>query len=226
MKREILEKPFAPEQIKQRNSSYGRTLDYVEGHTVIQRLNEAFNGAWSFEVLKHEVFKDTNEVIVLGKLTAENVVKMQFGSSEITKAESNGEIISICDDLKAAATDALKKAATLLGIGLHLYNGDRSLHNETEQTKSSDHNMGQSPKGGNVNGRGNGRNGGNGDLPNITEPQRSYIQSLAKALNYTWHQIEEESAKIYGKEVRFLSIKDGSSFIEILKAKTQPTLYN
>jgi hypothetical protein len=46
----------------------------------------------------------------------------------ITKAKETGEIISLADDLKAAATDALKKAATLLGVGLHLYNGDSSFH--------------------------------------------------------------------------------------------------
>ena len=46
MNRELLEKPFAPEQVKQRSSNYGKTLDYVEGLTVIQRLNDAF-GCWS-----------------------------------------------------------------------------------------------------------------------------------------------------------------------------------
>ena len=34
-----------------------------------------------------------------------------------------GKPVSIGDDLKAAATDALKKGASLLGVGLHLYNG-------------------------------------------------------------------------------------------------------
>jgi len=67
-------------------------------------------------------------VIVLGKLTAENVVKTQFGSSMIIRAKETVEIISFADDLKAAATDALKKAVTLFGVGLHLYNGDTSLH--------------------------------------------------------------------------------------------------
>jgi hypothetical protein len=42
-------------------------------------------------------------------------------SSQITRKKDSGEVISLGDDLKAAATDALKKAATLLGVGLHLY---------------------------------------------------------------------------------------------------------
>ena len=57
MNRELLEKPFGQDQIKQREGSYGKALDYIEGHTVIQRLNDALDGNWSFEVLKHEVLK-------------------------------------------------------------------------------------------------------------------------------------------------------------------------
>ncbi|BBO74557.1 hypothetical protein DSCW_19740 [Desulfosarcina widdelii] len=34
MKREILEQPFGPEQIKQREGNFGRMLDYIEGHEV------------------------------------------------------------------------------------------------------------------------------------------------------------------------------------------------
>jgi hypothetical protein len=49
MNHALLEKPFAPAQIRQRKERNG-VLDYVEGHSVIQRLNEALEGAWSFEI--------------------------------------------------------------------------------------------------------------------------------------------------------------------------------
>src|SRR5262245_52493011 len=61
------------------------------------------------------------EVVVLGKLTAQGVAKSQFGKSRITRAKKDNAIISLGDDLKAAATDCLKKCATLFGVGLHLY---------------------------------------------------------------------------------------------------------
>jgi hypothetical protein len=48
MNRELLEHPFDPAQIKQRKGRNG-VLDYVEGHTVIARLNTALDGAWSFD---------------------------------------------------------------------------------------------------------------------------------------------------------------------------------
>ncbi len=118
MNRQLLEKPFEPGQIRQRKGRNG-LLDYVEGHSVIRRLNEALDGAWSFEIVQHEIREE--EVVVIGRLTAENVVKMAFGGSQITRERESGTAISLGDDLKAASTDAMKKCATFLGVGLHLY---------------------------------------------------------------------------------------------------------
>jgi len=118
MNRELLEKPFAPAQIRQRKGRNG-LLDYVEGHSVIQRLNEALDGAWSFEIVHHEIREE--EVLVIGRLTAEGITKMAFGGSQVTRERESGALISLGDDLKAASTDAMKKCATFLGVGLHLY---------------------------------------------------------------------------------------------------------
>ena len=126
MNRALLEHPFDPAQIKQRKGRNG-ILDYVEGHTVIARLNAALDGGWSFEVVAHEVRDD--EVLVLGKLTAAGIVKMQFGASQVTRDRETKTALSLGDDLKAAATDALKKCATFLGVGLHLY-AERPLRSE------------------------------------------------------------------------------------------------
>ena len=52
MNREILEQPFGPEQIKQREGNFGKMLDYIEGHAVIQRLNDAFDADWSFTIVQ------------------------------------------------------------------------------------------------------------------------------------------------------------------------------
>src|SRR5262245_51532388 len=119
MNRDLLEKPFTPEQIKRRQGTNGDVLDYIEGCAVIQRLNECFDAEWIFEIQEHRVYDD--EVVVLGKLTAQGVAKSQFGKSRITRAKKDNAVISLGDDLKAAATDCLKKCATLFGVGLHLY---------------------------------------------------------------------------------------------------------
>ena len=120
MKKDILCRPFPPELVKQRQGQGGKMLSYVETHAVIARLNEACDDGWSFEIVEHTVLDD--EVIVLAKLTADGVVKTAFGGTSITR-DREGRPLSIADDLKAAGSDALKKAASLLGVGLELYGG-------------------------------------------------------------------------------------------------------
>ncbi len=159
MNRELLEKPFDRQQIKQREGAFGNILDYVEGHVIIHRLNDAFDAEWSFDILSHEVHEDRDEVIVLGQLTAGSIIKSQFGTSRITRARDTGNIVSLGQDLKAAATDALKKAATLLGVGLSLYsNGNDNQHAQDSRSHQSGNGGSQ-----NANGRSNQSNG-NGRL--------------------------------------------------------------
>lgn len=121
MNRKLLEQPFESKYIKQRRGNYGATLDYIETHVVIQRLNDAFEGEWSFEISAWEQIADSDEVVVLGTIIADGISKQQFGSSTIKRAKNDGAVISIGDDLKSAASDALKKTATLFGVGLQLY---------------------------------------------------------------------------------------------------------
>lgn len=122
MNKEILRRPFPPELIKQREGHNGKMLSYVETHAVIERLNEGCD-AWSFEVVQHHVYKA--EVVVIGKLIADGIVKMAFGGSAITM-DRTGKVVSLADDLKAAASDALEKCASLLGVGLELYGGKKA----------------------------------------------------------------------------------------------------
>jgi hypothetical protein len=119
LNRAVLERPFPQDSIRSRKGAFGRQLHYVEGLYYIRRLNEAFNGDWSWQVLEHEVHG--SEVVVLGVLEAGGVRKFAFGGSSVTTNTATGEVLSLADDLKAAATDALKKACSLLGVGLELY---------------------------------------------------------------------------------------------------------
>ncbi|MBM3264283.1 MAG: hypothetical protein FJY97_12780 [candidate division Zixibacteria bacterium] len=119
MNLELLQRPFPTSQIRKRKTSLGVTLEYLETPTVIARLNEAFDGEWSFRILDHKFLDD--DVVVLGELTAEGVAKQQFGTCELSQETEDGMVLSMGDALKAAASDALKKAATLFGVGLHLY---------------------------------------------------------------------------------------------------------
>ena len=214
MNRELLEKPFEPKQIKQREGNFGKTLDYIEGHSVIQRLNDAFDAQWSFEIARFDMLEDKDEIIVLGKLTANGIVKSQFGSSRITKARETGEVISLADDLKAAATDAIKKCATLMGVGLHLYNNDGNP--ARKQQNSSNH-----PSGYNANsnhGRNNSRNGGNGGNGRISAKQHKYILDIIKDLGMTKSALNQQCVQAYGVGLDYLNRSDASSLINELLA--------
>ena len=231
MNRELLEKPFAPDQIKQREGNFGRMLDYIEGHTIIQRLNDAFDAEWSFRIISHEIVKEVDEVLVLGELKAFDIVKSQFGSSKIKRARETGEIISLADDLKSAATDALKKTATLLGVGLQLYNGDNGKTKNPPPRRQGNCDVAFEPVEGTENvyrpqftaSRGeetepppaDNRNG-NGRRQ-LSIKQFGYIRSLGrKNYGFSLSDLSERTTKIFGVEVHALSTSEASNFIEML----------
>jgi len=215
MNRQLLEKPFNPEQIKQRDGNFGKTLDYIEAHAVIQRLNDAFDADWNFRILKHEILKETDEVVVIGELSAGGVIKSAFGGSKITRARESGEMISLADDLKAAATDALKKAATLLGVGLHLYAGAKPS-NQNPNNPNTDHNRsGNSGNGGNGSGD---KNGGNGN-GRISAKQHKFILDLITSKGMTKSQLNQHCTQTYGSVVDYINRNDASSLIDYLRSQ-------
>jgi hypothetical protein len=216
MNRALLEQPFAPEQVKQRKGNFGQMLDYIEGHAVIQRLNDATDGRWSFEITERETFTESGEVLVLGKLTAGDVIKMQFGSSAITRAKESGEILSLADDFKAAATDALKKCATQLGVGLYLYTKKyqpvRQNRAETlQQPAGSNAPIPFRRKAGNSNGNGAAGKGGR-----ISQKQHGYILKLLQDNGKTRAEFDRECVEKYGTVLDHLSKTDASVVINEL----------
>lgn len=130
----------------------GRDLIYVDGETVISRLNDAlgFDG-WAFEVVDVTILEE--EVCARGRLTVylgtQTVVREQAGGQIINRTKGipaqlarppqeadgdrpaipaveakpavKGAIIEVSNDVKGAITDCLKKCASLIGVGLYLF---------------------------------------------------------------------------------------------------------
>jgi len=128
----ILERPFQQGFIRYREGQKKKQLAYVETVHYIDRLNEAFGYAWNWEIVSENITE--TEVYCRGKLTVEIdgkiIVKEAYGGKDLTIVDvwdkNTRQVIgkkpfSIADDLKSAGSDALKKACSLLGIGLHLY---------------------------------------------------------------------------------------------------------
>lgn len=110
--------------VKQRPGKGGGTWDYVTGGYVRKCLNLMFGWDWSFEIVEQMVLH--GEAIVKGKLTCNSngktIVKMQFGNKDIICKKGTTDPLSIGNDLKAAATDCLKKCAAEIGIAADIYN--------------------------------------------------------------------------------------------------------
>ena len=196
-------RPFPNDRIKERPGHNGKPLSYIEGHTVILRLVEVFGLAWSFRILQHEI--GNHQVIVLGELKVGDTTRQAFGGSDITRTRDNGQSLSVADDLKAAATDALKKAATLLGVGLHLY-GDAndnypamSTHPGEQSRQSTPHNR-------------------NGNGLRLSRKQLAYIQRLAQSNSLARGDLEDLARARFGKSCAYLTSREASDFIDQLQA--------
>lgn len=145
----LITAPIPDELVKQREGGGKKMLSYLSGSTIIDILNNTFGYTWNWNVKKmwieeSEPFlqkwingkKENNPekwvkekqgpvAHVLGTLVIylknENnetitIEKDGFGSKSILGKQNDQESV-----FKAAGTDALKKAASLLGIGLELY---------------------------------------------------------------------------------------------------------
>lgn len=124
-----------PDQfVKVRPGPGGMQLKYVEVGYVISVLNQVFGWDWDFRIMDQQIGK--KQVWVRGELTVRlkdhAITKGQFGGSDI-KTNRNAEPISIADDLKTAASDCLKKCASMLGIANDLYWRDSELWTEESE---------------------------------------------------------------------------------------------
>lgn len=131
-----------PKFIKRRMGRGNKTFDYIETSYVIGRLNAIFNFNWDLETVWQEVDRKERQVAVKVRLTVhfldgKTVVKEAYGSSDI-KTKPTGDQIDFADDLKAAQSDGMKKAASLLGIGWDVYSGLAKAAPESFDTDEDD----------------------------------------------------------------------------------------
>ncbi len=109
--------------VKARPGPGGITLKYVEVGYVINILNQVFGFDWDFRIMDQQIGK--KQVWVRGELTVRlkghTITKGQYGGADIKQSRSTGDPVSVADDLKAAASDCLKKCASLMGIASDVY---------------------------------------------------------------------------------------------------------
>jgi hypothetical protein len=123
---DLLSRRFRPELIQQRKIG-GRQVSYVSVSAVIERLNKATN-TWHFRIVSRERDtmilnrwnaetrtsepRDVSVSVVVGELTIPEIgTRQAIGVQALD--DGSGE-----DLLKGAASDSLKKCASLFGVSI------------------------------------------------------------------------------------------------------------
>lgn len=99
----------------------GKNMDYLATEQVVSRLTEILGmDGWAFSVLREG--RDGDTLWCVGRITVyfdgHSVVREQFGECDMGKGMGAG------DARKGAGSDALKKCASLFGVGLYLQEKD------------------------------------------------------------------------------------------------------
>lgn len=195
--RELLERVF--DTIRHRPGVGGKQLAYIEAHEVAQRLNDAFDGRYSFEIVKLE--ECGAEVLAHGALSVRLddgtvVRKENVGSAEVRLNKTSGEVEGLGDTYKSAVSDCLKRCAAFgFGVGLHLYRGD-----EIPQA---------APKP---------RTGTTTSLAGLSQAQRGAIAAIGKAKGMSAAQLDALASKEFSAPVDGLSKSQASQLIQALQA--------
>ncbi len=113
-----------------------QTFRYVPISWFINQLNILFGFNWDFEILDWGI-EAKKHVWLRGRLTVRtkdiSITKTQFGGAEMKFLRNQPtEPVDYADDLKAAASDCLKKCASLLGLAWDVYSGSREKMTEAK----------------------------------------------------------------------------------------------
>jgi len=142
-----LSEPF-PKEVERQLRKGGTSLTYIPVSEVITRLNKVLGvDMWSYEIVScARDAIDPDFIVAHVSLTATfvptndapniTVVKHGIGGQKIKRTKS-GDIVDLGDEMKGAVSDALKKAAQHLGVGLYLARTEDSLAVE-EAIESAD----------------------------------------------------------------------------------------
>lgn len=120
-----LQKPFPANTIKKREGAGRKQFDYIEGENVIERLIQATGGAFDIEVVEGPILY---ERLAATSSKGERPIS-PFWQAKVkltipglgTRTQIGTAVLENEDSAKGAVTDGIKKAATLFGVALQLY---------------------------------------------------------------------------------------------------------
>jgi hypothetical protein len=131
-----------PKEVERQLKKGGTSLTYIPVSEVINRLNKVLGiDGWSYEIIKCErdaldpdfIVAHVRMTVYPGSDKFVGVTKDGFGGQKI-KRTKNGDIVDLGDEFKGAVSDALKKAAQSLGVGLYLARSEEAMGIEQEES--------------------------------------------------------------------------------------------
>ena len=129
-----LSEPF-PAEVERTMTKGGTQLTYIPVSEVITRLNNVLGVEnWSYQVKSCQRDPDLRDWIIAHvTLTVSiddyDIAKDGFGGQEI-KYMKSGKAVDLGNEYKGAVSDALKKAAQAIGVGIYLARSEDSLQLE------------------------------------------------------------------------------------------------
>ena len=125
--------------------------------------------------------------------------------------------------LELAETRAIARSLRFAGYGVeycsaeeisHLENGDAHIPDDKDNQGEPSQEESEGGNGGSPEEGGNG-----GDTARVTNKQLNYIVTLGKNLAMDSKGLDEESLKVFGVKMAYLTVQTASSFIDTLKSQ-------
>lgn len=141
--KEQLAAPF-PREVEKTLQKGSARLTYVPVSEIITRLNDVFGvGYWGYRInscARDAVDSDfviAHVTLFIYSQSISDTAQIDgVGGQKINRTRT-GEIIALGDDMKGAVSDALKKAAQALGVGLYLARSEEPRRDQPAQAFSS-----------------------------------------------------------------------------------------
>lgn len=126
---------YFPPEVERTRRKGGAELTYIPVSEVINRMNKVLGvGNWDQEVIS--VYRDALDpdfviahVRIHARVDGQVITRDGLGGQTIKRTKA-GEIVDLGDEFKGAASDAFKKAAQTLGIGLYLARSEEAIEAE------------------------------------------------------------------------------------------------
>jgi hypothetical protein len=175
-----------------------------------------------------EIIKYDENLAVVRAITT--TLKGNFPGLGMSSAERDHSIAPAI--LELAETRAIARSLRFAGYGVEYCSAEEISHlgngNEggafAQERKVPSQPPKEAPKGGDgekpeSGGNGEDKAGGNGDV-RISNKQLNYIVNLGKGLKLNSKDLDQETLKVFGVKLAFLTSKQASAFIDTLKERS------